>query len=58
MSLLKKELTEKSGFTMEFSVSKDVYDKAEMEAYKKLVKNMTVPGFRKGKAPFNMIKKM
>ena len=34
MSLIKKELTEKSGFTMEFSVSKEVYAKAEQEAYK------------------------
>ncbi|HBJ18224.1 MAG TPA: trigger factor [Clostridiales bacterium] len=58
MSLLKKELTEKSGFTMEFSVSKDVYDKAEMEAYKKLVKNMTVPGFRKGKAPKHVVERL
>ncbi len=58
MSLLKKELTEKSGFTMEFSVSKDAYDKAEAEAYKKLVKNMTVPGFRKGKAPKHVVERL
>ena len=32
MSLIKKELTEKSGFVIEFSVSKEVYEKAEMEA--------------------------
>lgn len=58
MSLLKKELTEKSGFTMEFSVSKEAYDKAEAEAYKKLVKNMTVPGFRKGKAPKHVVERL
>ena len=58
MSLLKKELTEKSGFTMEFSVSKDTYDKAETEAYKKLVKNMSVPGFRKGKAPKHVVERL
>ena len=57
MSLIKKELTEKSGFTMEFSVSKEVYDKAEYEAYKKNVKKMNVPGFRKGKAPKSIIEK-
>ena len=56
MSLIKKELTEKSGFTMEFSVSKEVYQKAELEAYKKNVKSMNVPGFRKGKAPMHVIK--
>ena len=29
MSLIKKELTEKCGFEIEFSVSKEVYEKAE-----------------------------
>ncbi|MCQ2414008.1 MAG: trigger factor [Clostridia bacterium] len=58
MSLLKKELTEKSGFKMEFSVSKEIYDKAELAAYKKAVKNMNVPGFRKGKAPKTVIEKI
>ena len=58
MSLIKKELTEKSGFTMEFSVSKEAYDKAENDAYKKKVKTIVVPGFRKGKAPKSIIEKM
>ena len=58
MSLIKHELTEKSGFTMEFSVSKETYDKAELAAYKKMVKNINVPGFRKGKAPKAIIEKM
>ncbi len=51
MSLIKKELTEKSGFVIEFSVSEEVYKKAELAAYKKNVKSINVPGFRKGKAP-------
>ena len=55
MSLIKKELTEKSGFVMEFSVDKETYAKAEMEAYKKNVKSISVPGFRKGKAPKHII---
>ena len=58
MSLIKYELTEKSGFTMEFSVSKEVYDKAELAAYKKTVKNLNVPGFRKGKAPKAIVEKL
>ena len=58
MSLLKKELTEKSGFTMEFSVDKDAYAKAEMDAYRKQVKSITVPGFRKGKAPKHIIERL
>ena len=55
MSLIKKELTEKSGFVMEFSVDKETYAKAEYEAYKKNVKSISVPGFRKGKAPKHII---
>ena len=55
MSLIKKELTEKSGFVMEFSVDKETYAKAEMQAYKKNVKSINVPGFRKGKAPKHII---
>ena len=57
MSLIKKELTEKSGFVMEFSVSREVYAKAENEAYKKNVKSINIPGFRKGKAPKAIIEK-
>ncbi len=58
MSLIKNELTEKSGFIMEFSVSKEAFAKAENEAYKKNVKSINVPGFRKGKAPKSIIEKM
>ena len=57
MRLIKKELTEKSGFTMEFSVSKEIYAKAELESYKKNVKSINIPGFRKGKAPKAIIEK-
>ena len=56
MSLIKKELTEKNGYVIEFSVSKEVYAKAELAAYKKNVKSINVPGFRKGKAPMHVIK--
>ena len=57
MSLIKKELTEKSGFIMEFSVSQEVYAKAEIESYKKNVKSINIPGFRKGKAPKAIVEK-
>ncbi len=56
MSLIKKELTEKCGYVIEFSVSKEVYAKAELAVYKKQVKSISVPGFRKGKAPLHIIK--
>ncbi|MBR5242218.1 MAG: trigger factor family protein, partial [Clostridia bacterium] len=58
MSLIKKELTEKSGYVMEFSVSKEAFEKAEIQAYKKNVKDINVPGFRRGKAPKAIIEKM
>ncbi len=58
MSLLKKELTENSGFVIEFSVNKDVYAKAEDAAYRKQVKSINIPGFRKGKAPKSIIQRM
>ena len=57
MSLIKKELTEKSGFVMEFSVSKEAYEKAENEAYRKQVKSIKIPGFRPGKAPKSIIER-
>lgn len=57
MSLIKKELTEKSGFVMEFSISKEAFEKAENAAYKKQVKTINIPGFRKGKAPKSIIEK-
>ena len=58
MSLIKKELTEGNGYVVEFSVDKDVYAKAEQAAYRKNVKSINVPGFRRGKAPMHIIKAM
>ncbi len=58
MSLIKSEKTEKSVYTLEFSVEKDVFDKAVSNAYRKQVGKINVPGFRKGKAPRAVIEKM
>ena len=38
------------------NVDKDLWKKAQDKAFKKLAANVTVPGFRKGKAPLNMLK--
>ena len=38
------------------NVDKDLWKKAQDKAFKKLASNITVPGFRKGKAPVNMVK--
>ena len=58
MSLIKSENTEKSVYTLEFSVDKETFDKAVTAAYRKQVGKITVPGFRKGKAPRSVIEKM
>ena len=58
MSVTKKELIEKNKYEIEFSVEKKVFDAAVDKAYKKTVKNINVPGFRKGKAPKSVIEKM
>ena len=58
MSLIKSEKTEKSVYTLEFSVDKDTFQKAVSNAYRKQVGKISVPGFRKGKAPRSVIEKM
>ena len=38
------------------NVDKDLWKKAQDKAFKKLAANVTIAGFRKGKAPLNMVK--
>jgi len=38
------------------NVDKDLWKKAQDKAFNKIASNITVPGFRKGKAPANMLK--
>lgn len=38
------------------NVDQDLWKKAQEKAFNKLASNITVPGFRKGKAPINMVK--
>ena len=51
-------LEEKNMVEIEFTVSRGIFDAAVMKAYRKNVAKMNVPGFRKGKAPRNIIEKM
>ena len=60
MSLIKSEKSkgEKNVYTVEFSVDKETFAKAVSNAYRKQAAKITVPGFRRGKAPRSVIEKM
>ena len=58
MSLVKSESIEKNRYELQFSIDKETFDKETVAVYRKQVKNMNVPGFRKGKAPKAIIEKM
>ncbi len=58
MNLIKSEKTNPGEWTLEFSVDKDTFRKAISDSYHKNVGKVTVPGFRKGKAPRAVIEKM
>lgn len=60
MSLIKSEKSknEKNAYSLEFSVDKETFAKAVSNAYHKQAGKITVPGFRRGKAPRAVIEKM
>ncbi len=58
MKLTKCENIEKNRYELQFSVDKATFDAAVSAVYRKQVKSITVPGFRKGKAPRSIIEKM
>lgn len=59
MSLVNStKLEEANKFELEVSVDKDTFAAATQKVYKKQVKSISIPGFRKGKAPKHMIEKM
>lgn len=58
MKLIKAEKIEKSKTELQFSVDKATFDDAVNKAYLKDGKKMSIPGFRKGKAPRAVIEKM
>lgn len=51
-------LDEKNLVEIEFSVERAAFEAAVMRSYKKNSAKMQIPGFRKGKAPKNIIEKM
>jgi len=57
MKLLKNETIEKNIVKLTIEVDKEAFDAAIVKSYKKNVKNIAIPGFRKGKAPKAIIEK-
>ena len=58
MSLVSSNKTETNTHELTIAVAKEPFQSAISKVYKKQVKNINVPGFRKGKAPRNIIEKM
>ena len=58
MTLLGKNKVDTNRYELEISVDADAFEEAVAKAYKKEVEKITVPGFRKGKAPRAIIEKM
>mgnify|MGYP004630887661 FL=1 len=54
----KVEKIETNVVELEFEISKEDFEAAMQKSYIKNVKQITIPGFRKGKAPRKMIEKM
>ncbi len=53
-----KKLEEANKFELEVAVDGDVFKNAVNKVYKKQVKNINIPGFRKGKAPKQVVERM
>ena len=58
MSFKKAEKKETNTYVIEFQIEKADFDAANDRAFRKNAKNISIPGFRKGKAPRHLIEKM
>ena len=58
MALKSTNKVETNLYEIEFDVDKATFDAAVEKAYRKEVKKINIPGFRKGKAPRSIIEKM
>ena len=58
MNVKSKEKKENSIIELTVEVTKEEFNKALQDVYKKQVKNIAIPGFRKGKAPRKIIERM
>ena len=58
MELIRNEKVAENTVELEFKVSAEQFAEAVTKAFKKANKDITVPGFRKGKAPRSVVEKM
>ena len=58
MSMKKTEQIGANQYSITFDASKETFDAALTKAFKKASKNISIPGFRKGKAPRSIVEKM
>jgi len=58
MEIIRNEKVAENTVELEFKVSAEEFEKALTAAFRKANKEITVPGFRKGKAPRNVVEKM
>lgn len=58
MKIVSKENIETNKFELEIRVEADAFENAIQNTFRKKAKNITLPGFRRGKAPRKMIEKM
>ena len=58
MSFKKTEKKDNNLYEIQFLLEKAEFDAAVDKVYRKMAKNINVPGFRKGKAPKSIIEKM
>lgn len=58
MKVLKQEKVQGSAYEVEFSIENEAFQNAIQKVYRKEVKNMNIPGFRKGKAPLSIVRKL
>ena len=58
MALTKKEECGKNQYEIEFSVDKETFERAVQNVYAKKKASISVPGFRKGKAPRQIVEKL
>ena len=58
MEIIRNEKVAENTVELEFKVSAEEFEKALTTAFRKANKEITAPGFRKGKAPRNVVEKM